>query len=640
MATLRITDQSGSNRASLDISRYQIRREGFNVLVKANVIVDRSEYNATSGIVPGQDRAYIELSGTDVFGGVLRAPQRQGSKVKLKVRGFGQYLDDAPPVQTGSQKIAADDSTLIKECIDAASNLGEGVIETVEAGQTWVFGGVTQWQKAAKVANAAGGELKVTPDRLVHYQAMRGQDKTDTTLSPGNASFVENTFVANRDGVTGNTTHLHVTGVGQGTAQIEVALVPDDDTASYSQYDTVVTYQNDGWSDGDPARWAVRSNKELKNESAAKTWARNLIGELNDTELRVETVVKSDYVELGDRFHVTQSREGVDDDLRAVEVTEIYTPDGGRRFETVFSNYSVAHSNQVREDHKNAERYGGSAYEGDLTNIQQGPGRGPVNSGHDYILSVYYPDDVVAEVDAQMNISGLNYRAYASGTASNGNYSQQVTASDSGLAWTCPDASTWKTVDTFSTSQHTSEMWVYIQFAVDTSASDPGGLVKPKLRLVNQDKAVYYPDSGGHISATVWNASADTYAFGTLMLCDPTDVQDEQLVIECQGSESSSIDYEGRALWYGFGRHDHGTSPGILDWDGSERSPQHYPEDVDVVVNGTSLGYSFGDGTREFTKTVDVGGRMSPGWNEIRLTSSGLGHLDATFSADLFRQSL
>lgn len=634
MPDLRITDTSGTTKTTLPISTYKIKREGFNVLTQAEIAVDRTAFNSSSGLKPGEDRAYIEMAANTLFGGVYRSAERQGSQVKLKIRGFGQRMDDALPTETGQHKIAADDSALIREAVGQAPDLSEGVIETVEAGQTWVFSGASPWKKAKTVANAAGGELKITPDRRVHYLETRGQDKTDTTLSPFNASFVEDTFVVSRDGVTGNTTHLLVTGVGEGTAQVECAVVPRDDTTNYDQFDRIETYENPNYSDGDPARWTTRSNKDLKNEDAAASWGKKLIAEMNEEEIRVETTVKSDYVELGDTFHVQHDKEGVDQDLRAVQVTEVYTPQGGRRFETVFSNFDVAHHDQAIENHKDAERYGGSAYEGDLTNIQQGPGRGPVDSGHDYVLSVFYPKDVLYEVDAQLNIKGLNYRAYSQGSADNGDMNQ--TAFDNVQSGTATiSANSWNTVDDFIPSSPTSELRIFVEFSPSVSTE---GNIEPHIRLHNASKGNYHPDSSGHPVYSYWHD--DYRVMGRFWTTDPSNTDGDTMALQFYNNKGSDYDIDFRTLWMGIGRHNHPPSPGILDWDGSDQSPAHYPGNVDVVINGTSLGHSIGDGTRPFSRTVDVRGQLEPGWNEIRLTSSDLGHLDATFSADLFRQSL
>lgn len=660
MAQLRITDDSDVERATIPISKHVIKREGFNVIPEAEVTVTRTDLNSVSGLTPGEDRAYIEEGGVDAFGGIVRSPDRQGAKSVIKVRGFEQYFARAPPVPTGQQKVNADDSTLITECINQTPELTAGTINTVEAGQTWVFGGISQWEKAKKVANAAGGELTVSPDRTVDYVNQIGSDKTATTLSPANQSFVEDTFVVSRDGVSGNTSHLLTTGVGQGTGQIEVAIVPADDTTTYPQYDRVATYTNPNWSDGDGSNWDTRGSKELKNEDAAEAWGKNVIAELQDIEVRVDTRVKGEAVNLGDRFHVKHPEEDVDENLRAVQVTELLAAAGGKRYEVVFSNYEVAHSEPTREDHLNAENYRAGAYEGDLVQLTQGPGRGPVNAGHDYVMNVYYPDDIVAEVNAQLLIKGLNYRAYSSGAAGGGDHTHSVPINITSASAAADSDNANPGSDILSSSTlGTNSQFTLPQVSGSGAIAYVYALVQnePSGSTADLNVSIDNLSTGTTIEAT---STAETFNPGDARLYQgiQTGTNLEGDTIEVSIEKDTAVSTEVLYSWGGMllsdhahlvddtqtsdasGDHTHVPNPGIIDWDGSEQSPSHYPENVDVKVNGTSQGQSIGDGTGEFEQVVDLPDVLTQGWNEIRLTSDGLGHLDATFSADLFRQSL
>lgn len=639
MAQVRITDSAGVERDTIPLVSLAKEQLGLNTETLARVTVNRGDLNSISGLKPGEDRVYIEdASGVGVFGGVLRTPGRSGGRPIMLVDSFSEYMKRAQPVPLGQQKVAASDSTLIRECIDATPQLSAGTIETVESGQTWIFSGISQLAKARKVAEASGGELVFNPNLTVDYLAQRGSDKTATTLSPANGNFVENTFNADQDGISGNTTHLKVYGVGQGTSQVEATVVPDADSGSYANK---VTYSHPTWSAGDDEIWDARTNKDLKNVSALQSWGENLIADLQEEELRVETVVKGEPVELGDRFRVSHPEEGVDDTLRAVELTTLRGSDGVR-YEVVFSNYDVAHVDQLAEDHKDTGRYN-QAFEGDLTNVQQSPGRGPVGPNHDYFIYVYYPDDVVAEVNAQLLVKGTNYRAYVAGAASGGGatsganspFSEAVFTS--GSTGTVSGDGTTKTLDSFSTTTTTQEM--NVTFSLDATAGGAGSAVNT-VRVRNT------------ATGDVWENVA-RFKYGSdgvdataVTVTVPIDVGTGD-TFDAEIDTASGVDYIGTIVWQGVGDHTHATpdhthapDPGILDWDGAEQSPQHYPENVDVLVNGVSQGTSLGDGTSEFEERVDLGTELTTGWNTIRLTSTGLGHLDATFSADLFRQSL
>lgn len=651
MSRVRITDSTGTVRDTIPLVRLVKEQPGINTATVGRITVTRDDLNGVSGLAPGEDRVFVEDdSGVDVFGGVLRTPGRSGGRPIMLVDDFSIYMQRAQPVPLGEHKVAIDDATLIQECIDSTPQLTAGTIETVESGQTWIFSGITQRAKASKVAEATGGELVFNPDLTVDYLTARGADKTSTTLSPSNRSFVEDTFNADRDGVAGNITHLKVYGIGQGTSQIEATVVPAADSSSYTNE---VTYTNPNWSDGDDEIWGRRTNKDLKNVAALQAWGETLIEDLQEEEIRVETVVKGNTVELGDQFRVSHPEEDIDDDLRVVELTTLRSS-AGVRYEAVFSNYDVAHVNRDVENHKDVGRYN-QAFEGDLTNVQQSPGRGPIGPNHDYFIYVYYPDDVVAEVNSQLLVKGTNYRAYVAGSAGGGDHTHSVpvntsTASSAGSSeFQNPIdlASSSDISDTFTLPNVTGDGgWalIYLHVSYDIDGSDPGS---GQARISNN------------------STSTTLYSDGSLQSFQPGDSRLYQ-VVQTGDVEGDTIQIEWfnsaggrfRISYAGIivsththsvsstetsdasGDHTHAPDPGILDWDGSEKSPAHYPENVDVLVNGSSQGVSLGDGTGEFEETVDVANQLTTGWNTIRLTSAGLGHLDASFSADLFRQSL
>jgi len=82
------------------------------------------------------------------------------------------------------------------------------------------------------------------------------------------------------------------------------------------------------------------------------------------------------------------------------------------------------------------------------------------------------------------------------------------------------------------------------------------------------------------------------------------------------------------------GDHTHSPNPGIIDF-------ANYPSACDVLVNGSSLGLSFGPGGQTFEETVDLAGQLTEGaWNTIEVTSDTLGHLQCSLDIDVYRQIL
>jgi hypothetical protein len=82
------------------------------------------------------------------------------------------------------------------------------------------------------------------------------------------------------------------------------------------------------------------------------------------------------------------------------------------------------------------------------------------------------------------------------------------------------------------------------------------------------------------------------------------------------------------------GGHEHDPEAGIIEF-------TEYASNCDVLVNGTSVGTSFGDGNGQFEEQVDISGLLSPGQvNTIEITSDTLGHIMAHLDIDVYRQIL
>lgn len=645
MAQVRIEDSTGTERNNSPIPLISLEKEQALGATEtlARITVNRDDLNDLT-IASGRDRVFIEdPAGTDTFGGILRTPGRSGPRPEILGISFAEYMRRAEPVTLGQEK-TADDDTLIDEAIDATPELTKGTRENLLSGETFIFSGVTQLKKARTVAEAAGGELVFNPDLSVDYVDTRGTDKTGTTLSPANGSFVENTFTVDRDGASGATTHLRVFGIGQGTHQLEANIVPADESDSFTNQ---ATYVNADWSDGDAEIWDTLPNKDLKNVNALQAWGQTLIEDLQEEEVRVSTVVKGATVELGDEFRIVHPEEGVDEDLRAVEVTKLLGT-AGTRYEVIFSNYSVGHRDNVSEQAKDTGRYN-LAYEGDWGILHASPGRGPVDSTHDYILKLDYPDDVAIETDAKIVIDGLNYRAYSSGaqtTAATSDTSTtpaplQAQNSDSDVDVSLT-ADTENAIDTVTPSNDT--QWLQAGVIIENQKSSTVGF---NVTVEGTGNFVEYPASGNG----GWFFNIESGGRMPLFITIPGNWNGETATIQVEPvGESATIDYISYFKAQGTHTHsvDHSHDPaaGIHDFDGSDTLPSgatataHYPENVDVVVNGNSEGTSFGDGTGEFHAVHDISNTLTAGENTIALTSDGLGHLDAYVTAEVFRRAL
>ena len=86
------------------------------------------------------------------------------------------------------------------------------------------------------------------------------------------------------------------------------------------------------------------------------------------------------------------------------------------------------------------------------------------------------------------------------------------------------------------------------------------------------------------------------------------------------------------------GVHAHPVKPGIVEsFDGAT----HYPKNCDILIDGTPLDVSLGDGTGSFEEVVDIRGELAPGQDyTIEVTSETEGHIQAFLEGDVYRQIL
>lgn len=84
--------------------------------------------------------------------------------------------------------------------------------------------------------------------------------------------------------------------------------------------------------------------------------------------------------------------------------------------------------------------------------------------------------------------------------------------------------------------------------------------------------------------------------------------------------------------------HTHPPEAGVIeDFGGTV----YFPGSCEVLVNGSPVGVSLGDGTGTFEQEVDLAGELNPGRvNTIEVTSGSLGHVQAHLDIDVYRQIL
>lgn len=658
----RVTGSDGTEKAVLDGLSSEEEYE-FDKIDIAKLYALREDVNAVD-LVEDEDEITLEHNGETLFGGILRDITRGGGTTELLVESYERLALDAEPTPGGETWDGAADTTIIQDALDSVPELTAGTIENLDSDLTFVFSHTSPAKKIRTVANATGADVVYNADKTVDVVADSGTDKTATTLSPDNQR-VTGDFKPEWKAGDDRVTHLRMLGAGEGDAQVEaVAVAPS-------------------WSTGDRKKWDTRTNKDYTNASTLGKVAQRIVDELAAEWIEVETTVRGVTVNLADRFHIYHAEEEVDHDLTAVDVTRVIDSNGVT-YETAFSSRVEARETREEKDIRDVDRYN-MAFEGSPVTINTGGGRQPVNSSYNYEFDVYYPDEVVYEHRVKLQIKGMAYRAYSQGAASGGDHTHTVDvthpehAHDVNIGVATSNANsphgtlldqaadvqsltssgTWETLETVSTTNNAEV------FTFSVTAENSETLSTIYFRLYDVDNGTYYPGSGGVLVARGATSISDGTAdyTGSQTITVPAESNDWEIQYE----NNASVDNVANYLYQVWGTHSHdvdiGTEtsktalgstqsessnasgphshepdPGIIE---SFGGTTHYPSGCDVLVNGTSVGVSLGDGTGPFEATVDIAGELIPGqWNTIEIASNSLGHLMAHLDIDVYRQIL
>lgn len=698
-----ITHTDGSTE-TLDALRTEEEYK-FERMDIASVFVDRPQINDVS-LEEDDDEIEITEDGEKLFGGVLRDVLRGGGEVELLLDSYERYALDGERSSGSLAYENAPDTDVYSDAIDDIPQLSEGDVDNISDAVTFVFPYTSPAKRIRTVAENTGAEVLYPPDKTIDIVESLGLDKTEgngeTPLSPSEQN-ISGDFNPERQSGEKKVTHLIMLGAGEGSAQIQATVVPEDDPYDYEdedKYANVRRYGADVWEDGDRKKWDSRTNKDLTDPDTLGDLGVTLIEEYNGEFIDVEINVEDADVMLGDEFTIRHPEEDVDMDLRAVDVTRIVDYEG-RRYQTTFSNRRLTRESDEEKRIKDSERYN-RAFEGSAVTMNTGGGRQPVDSSHNYEFEFYYPSEVEYEHRVRLFVKGLAYRAYSGGTAAGGGIFQSsgsggtdddtteadgaiftstqsggtdddtttnnadfenvTTSGEEGVYDSTLDDS-WTDISSFTSSDNTSELYMFFS-AYETDF--PEGTSKQfDYRLYNEDTGEYIPDSDG------FDCSIDENRRTSGFLVWAEDLVLETITLQARYVFDSSS-FGADVYWLGTGEHDHSFDwehthdidvsdhSHSFDWlhdheidvDDHTHPPEagiiesfdgttHYPENCDVVVNGTTIDTDLGDGSGPFEETVDLSGELNPGSiNRVEVTSDSLGHIQSHLDIDVYRQIL
>lgn len=688
--TYRIEHADGSTE-SLDGTR-SVEEYELDKMDTASAYALRPDVNNVS-LVEDEDEVYIQENGSDVFGGILRDLKRGGAEVELMLESFERLALDSEPTSGDDNYEGVDDSTVVSDAVSDMAEISAGTIQTVVGDISPLFSHVSQAKKVRTVRDITGAEISYNTDKTLDYKPELGSGRTSIVLSPGN-QYVVDSFRPKKVGGDKRVTHLRMLGEGEGEAQVSVEVVADNYSAGDRQ--RWETYINKEISDEDTleeeanTKLAELQEEFVEIETTLKGISVSLGDEFHvqypeeniDRDLRVvqqQRTMNKDGVKhqvvLSNRANARE--EDADKETRDVDryntsfegspVT--YSTNGGRQPVTPDFNYefSVYYPDEVTHEHRMELQVKGLPYRGFTA------GAAAAGGAHSHEVDFDLPDH-----DHDLDVTDHTHTVPVQVTTPNDSPdSNNVTPLD---------IATSRGTETTITRDFTlpnvtgkgKNALIYLHISYSDSHKDSGAL---QATIEDTDTGnVLYDDSdvtqsfdGGDsnhlfVSETGDNLNGNTiqitvdvtgatddgsfrFSYGAVLIGDHQHTIDETTTSEADGGflETTANGgglFETRTTTEVTGEHSHDPEPGIIeefvtgqDQNGNDIVEKLYPENVDVLVNGTQLGLSYGDGSDTFEETADLTGQLNQGqWNTIEITSEAKGHIQAHLDLDVYRQ--
>jgi hypothetical protein len=636
---------------------------------RAEVQVYRDEWMAIEeSLIPRTAKLFLDANGTEEFGGRLDDTDTQDETVRVRIN--SPEIDAAEAGPTGENVIYqnAGDDEIAADQIMAVPTLMPGTVTEQAPALSYSASYASRSKVLYDLRSMTGSEFRYNADFTVDYVDRLGTDKSGSiTLGPAQQNIGQQ-FSKQID-VRENVTHVQGLGAQSGPDQVQATGVAD----SY---------------DGGRKIWKRYENKEVYQESRLQNIVDELANEY-DGEPRSLEVTCTVYpnqigtdIALGDSVQVTYSEEDINRTLRIKQLTRRLSESEGHVLDLTLSNRFLTRENRSTKRNDDLQRFN-RGYQGFVDRAQAGgDSRQPVTSSLNSEASVVYPDDVEEEITARVFVEGLPYRSYSSGGASGGDHTHQVdvthpTHSHSinatsganspglvesgrinlGLGGDLTDD--WQDLTSVTTINVDTTTFAILWEIHVTHGNDTP--VDIHLRVVNEDTGEIYPENKDAGDAYVWirNLEPDSTASATIPIYD--NLVGDSVRVEAKAKSTNFFPAEFSSNTHLIGRHTHDVSdtsdtalgstesttsdasgghthaanPGVIeDFSGTT----YYPSNCDVLVNGTSIGVSLGDGTGTFEQFVDISGQLTPGTNTVEVTSDSLGHIRSTVETELFRR--
>ena len=666
LPTLTITAPNGSERATLSGIRAEHTRHVTD-RSRARFVLDAASWQTVADSINRRaDRFRIDAAGeTGWFGGRFRDTERGGQQVTVILDDYERDARDAQP--TGGQVLFqnVDDATVVQDAIGRVPTLSAGTIQTVASGLSFSFSNAEPAKMIRDAAQPGGALVRYNADRTVDFVARPASG------SGPELSTAANTLVGEPDVSDDNRnppTDVIGLGAQSGPNQVRATATVDPTAARdvYRRYE----------------------NKDIQQQDRLQTTVDRLADEVAAAEdkLDVEAGAINLDVRPGDPLAFVWPARGIDETVRVIEFTEVINERGQRYAPLRVSNRWPEQGGSDKAA-KDLERFN-RGYQGfiDRDNFRAVE-RQPVGSSLAATGEYPYPDDVVTEVTSEITVRSLPYRSYVS----SGGHSHNFTLNDHTHDVTISDSVTSEVQNILTSTQtstgptgqnitlNSGDQSLISQFDLD---GDDATIAFFEFIITVEDapsatggitlEARVQENDGDVLGQTFWDpvvfsTNTDELVGSvfdlTLPFVNVDGSETLETIVDLRDSPGEFEFFANTRLTV-FGDHDHGVTvndttttaggggtssttdsetalePGVVESfpeaPGANQDDELLASGVDIVIDGTTVASNIGSG--EFVETVDISGDLSPGVNDIKITSDELGLMSAYVQTELFRQ--
>lgn len=616
---------------------------------RASIEVFRDEWQSlVDKIDKINDDFYISVDGNREFGGRLVNYTNEQDSVNLEIGSFEEDAITAQPTDPTEEFITSD-SEIVNDAISRIPNLSAGEIDTITTDIGFVFSNSSPAKMIRDCQSTTVAFVSYNPDKTIDYKEFPTGTNPVATIGPSEGNVQDDFTVIENERE--EFTHIRVLGAGEGDSRIQV----EGSVSNFSGREN----------------WGKFSDTDITSESRANEVLDNLLEEYEENPIRrkVETTVFGVELEIGSKVEVVSEKDSINEEMFVIKLERIF--EGNRLiYNVTLSNRLISEEDRSKKQRKSVENFN-EGYQGQIVTINSGGYRAPLDDGKPYEFSIRYPDDVVDELTAEIELDSLYYRSYVSATdhshsvdvddsavsENNSEYNQSV-SDGSGTSQGSVETESRENITstTISTDDSTTDA---INVGTDISELYGAAAVYIKWEQeaeITNNCSIYLEDESGtryseneYVYATPIDGGLEQWI--SFVGVVPRNTKGENIRMYLDNSVGENIEtYLAHTQWFASGKHTHDVTisdsavssstvafdPGVNVWDGNDKSPELTPSSVDVIVNGNTVASNVNSGI--FTETVDIGGELTSGFNTVRVTSDSLGHMRATAFVDVFRQ--